>query len=282
MQLIHYRAAQRVREVLWVAATVILLLIVFFPIYWMVAGSLRANIELFKYPPAILPQDFTLGAYRSILRESDFVISLFNTIIVAASTTLLAVGIASLGAYGLSRYRFRGKKLLQYYILLTQMLPAVLLTLPFFAIYSKIGLYDTKLGLIIAYASFTLPFCALSLRGFISSIPTTLDEAARIDGCNALQAFTRIVLPSARAGLVATGVFAFVNAWNEYLMAVVLSASLRSKMLVVLIGSKIGQYDIKWNELLAITVVASVPLLILYSAIQRSFMKGMTAGAVKM
>ncbi|HUX12747.1 MAG TPA: carbohydrate ABC transporter permease [Spirochaetia bacterium] len=273
---------QRVSNTLWVVATILLLLAVFFPIYWMVAGSLRANIELFKFPPAIFPVTPTLSAYRSILTESDFVVSLTNTIIVAVSTTVLAVGIASLAAYGLSRYRFRGKKLLQYYILLTQMLPAVLLTLPFFAIYSKIGLYDTKLGLVIAYASFTLPFCALSLRGFISSIPETLDEAAKIDGCNSLQAFVRIILPSAQAGLVATGVFAFVNAWNEYLMAVVLSSSLKSKMLVVLIGSKIGQYDIKWNELLAITVIASVPLVVLYSAIQRSFMKGMTAGAVKM
>ena len=277
-----HRYVQRVSNTLWVVATILLLLAVFFPIYWMVAGSLRANIELFKFPPAIFPVTPTLSAYRSILTESDFVVSLTNTIIVAVSTTVLAVGIASLAAYGLSRYRFRGKKLLQYYILLTQMLPAVLLTLPFFAIYSKIGLYDTKLGLVIAYASFTLPFCALSLRGFISSIPETLDEAAKIDGCNSLQAFVRIILPSAQAGLVATGVFAFVNAWNEYLMAVVLSSSLKSKMLVVLIGSKIGQYDIKWNELLAITVIASVPLVVLYSAIQRSFMKGMTAGAVKM
>ncbi len=266
----------------WMALSALILILAFFPIYWMIVGSFRENIELFQFPPALFAKKLTLAAYAAILKDSDFVTSLVNTIVVAASTTLFSLTIAALGSYGLSRYRFLGKQVFQYYQLVTQKLPAVLLTLPFFVLYSRIGLYDTKLGLIIAYASFTLPFCTLALRGFISSIPNTLDEAARIDGCNALQVFLLIVLPSARAGLIATGVFSFVNAWNEYLMAIVLTTSLRAKMLVVLIGSKIGQYDIKWNELMAITVIASVPLVVLYGIIQRSFMKGITSGAIKM
>ena len=266
----------------WISLTVVVLLLTFFPIYWMVLGSVRANTQLFQFPPALFAKKLTAVAYATILHEGDFLASLANTVVVAASTTVLSIIIAALGSYGLSRYRFRGKRLIQYYILVTQMLPEVLLTLPFFVMYSKIGLYDTKLGLIIAYTSFTLPFCTMALRGFISSIPRSLDEAGRIDGCSALQVFLLIVLPSARAGIVATGVFALVNAWNEYLMAIVLTDTVRAKMLVVLIGSKIGQYDIKWNELMAITVIASAPLVILYSVIQRSFMKGITSGAVKM
>jgi ABC-type glycerol-3-phosphate transport system permease component len=157
-----------------------------------------------------------------------------------------------------------------------------LITLPFFAVYSRVGLYDTKLGLIIAYASFTIPFCTLTLLGYIGGIPRSLDEAAWIDGCSPLGAFLRIVFPMSRAGIVATAVFAFVNAWNEYLMAVVLTSSTKARMLVVHIGSKIGQYDIAWNELMAITVIASLPLVIIYGFVQKAFVRGITAGAVKM
>lgn len=279
---IRVGAKQFTVDVTWILLTLVVLILTFFPIYWMVIGSFRANIELFQFPPALFAKKLTSIAYATILKESDFVASLTNTVVVAASTTVLSIVIAALGSYGLSRYRFKGKRLIQYYILLTQMLPEVLLTLPFFVMYTKIGLYDTKIGLIIAYTSFTLPFCTLALRGFISSIPRSLDEAGRIDGCNAMQIFLLIILPSARAGILATGVFALVNAWNEYLMAIVLTDTIRAKMLVVLIASKIGQYDIKWNELMAITVIASLPLIVLYSVIQRSFMKGITSGAIKM
>lgn len=272
----------RPTDVLWLLSMLLLLLVVFFPIYWMVAGALRNNIELFQFPPALWPETLTGAAFASILSDVGFVASLTNTLIVAGTTTLLALAIASAGAYGMSRYPIRGKRLLQYYILATQMLPVVLLTLPFFAAYARLGLYDTKLGLIIAYVSFTVPFCTLTLLGFIGSIPRSLDEAAWIDGAGPFKTFTAVIIPMSKAGIVATGVFAFVNAWNEYLMAVVLTSSNQARMLVVWIGSKIGQYDIAWNELMAATVVASLPLVILYGIVQKSFVRGITAGAIKM
>lgn len=269
-------------DFLWLLSMLLLLLMVFFPIYWMVIGSLRNNIELFQFPPTLWPETVTGAAFASILSDVGFVASLTNTLIVAGTTTLLALAIASAGAYGMSRYPIRGKRVLQYYILATQMLPVVLLTLPFFAAYSLLGLYDTKLGLIIAYVSFTVPFCTLTLLGFIGSIPRSLDEAAWIDGAGPFKTFTSVIIPMSKAGIVATGVFAFVNAWNEYLMAVVLTSSNQARMLVVWIGSKIGQYDIAWNELMAATVVASLPLVILYGIVQKSFVRGITAGAIKM
>lgn len=271
-----------VGSAVWAITVAALLVVVFLPIYWMIVGSLRPNTELFQFPPSVWPQTFTSAAFSSILRDRGFVHSLYNTVIVAGSTTILALAIATSGAYGMSRYRFRGRQALQYYILATQMLPVVLLTLPFFVAYSSLGLYNTRLGLVIAYTSFTVPFCALTMLGFINSIPRSLDEAAWIDGAGRTRTFVVVVLPLAKAGLVGTGVFAFVNAWNEYLMAVVLSSSNRSRMLVVWIGNKIGQYDIAWNELLAATVVASIPLIVLYGVVQKSFVRGITAGAVKM
>jgi ABC-type glycerol-3-phosphate transport system permease component len=272
----------RIGDASWFVLVVLLLVVVFLPIYWMVVGSIRPNTELFQFPPSVWPREFTLVAFSSILADPGFVQSLVNTVIVAGSTTLLALAIATTGAYGMSRYRFRGRRALQYYILATQMLPVVLLTLPFFVAYSRLDLYNTRLGLVFAYVSFTVPFCALTMLGFINSIPRSMDEAAWIDGAGRFRTFVVVILPLSKAGIVGTGVFAFVNAWNEYLMAVVLTSSNRSRMLVVWIGNKIGQYDIAWNELLAATVVASIPLIIVYGVVQKSFVRGITAGAVKM
>lgn len=278
----HSFKTSRVADTAWLFAVILILVVVFIPIYWMIVGSLRPNTELFQFPPSLWPEIFTTEAFASILADPGFMQSLINTIIVAGSTTLVALAIATSGAYGMSRYRFRGRRALQYYILATQMLPVVLLTLPFFVAYSGLGLYNTRLGLVIAYVSFTVPFCALTMLGFINSIPRSLDEAAWIDGAGRFQTFVVVILPLSKAGIVGTGVFAFVNAWNEYLMAVVLTSSNRSRMLVVWIGNKIGQYDIAWNELLAATVVASIPLIVLYGLVQKSFVRGITAGAVKM
>ncbi|MCG8480613.1 MAG: carbohydrate ABC transporter permease [Spirochaetales bacterium] len=269
-------------EVLWLVSVGLILIVVFLPIYWMIVGSLRPNTELFRFPPSLWPQDFTFEVYGSILADFGFVRSLANTVLVAGLTTASALAIATSGAYGMSRYRFRGRKALQYYILATQMLPVVLLTLPFFVAYSGLGLYNTRLGLVIAYVSFTVPFCALTMLGFINGIPRSMDEAAWIDGAGPFRTFVVVIVPLSKAGIVGTGVFAFVNAWNEYLMAVVLTSSDRARMLVVWIGNKIGQYDILWNELLAATVVASIPLIVLYGMVQKSFVRGVTAGAVKM
>lgn len=270
------------KEILWIVTAIVLLLVLFFPIYWMIISSLRPNIEIFQFPPTLVPKKLTTEAYRILFAEPRVIRSLLNTILVSAGTTLLSLSIATLGAFGISRFSFFGKKPLQMYILTTQMLPVILLSIPFFTIFTKLGLYDTRIGLVIAYTSFTIPFCALTMVGFYNSIPISLEESALIDGCTRFGAFLRIVFPLSRPGFVATGFFAFVTAWNEYLLPVVLTSSEKSQMLVVEIGYKIGQYDIKWNELMALSVVSSIPLIIIYAFLQRAFVRGMTAGAVKM
>jgi len=161
------------------------------------------------------------------------------------------------------------------------MIPIILLALPYFLILTSLNLYDSLLGLIIAYTSFTLPFCSLTMIGFFNSIPRELDEAALMDGCSHFTAFLRVVLPLSIPGLIATGMFAFVYAWNEYLMALVLTSSEETRMLTIFIGSKIGQYNTVWNELMATAVVASIPLIVVYTFLQRYFQKGITAGALK-
>ena len=277
-----FRKEDYIRLIIWIIIAIIITVLIYFPIFWLISVATRTNIEVLRYPPKLIQSRITFEAFKIILSQTDVYLSFFNTVYIASGTTLFCLLIASFGAYGMSRYSFRGKDMMQFYMLLTQMLPTVLLAIPYFSIFNKLSLYDTKAGLILAYTSFSLPFCTLTLLGFFNSIPRSLDEAAKIDGCGELNAFFRIIFPVARAGLVSTGLFAFITAWNEYLMAQVLSASNRSKMLVVVIGSKIGQYDISWNQLAAITVLASAPLILFYALNQRAFSKGITAGAIKM
>ncbi len=267
---------------IWLILAIFFIIIIFSPIIWVVLCSLRQNIEVFTFPPRIIAKKITLEAYLSIFSDKSFLRSMSNAFFVCSITTLLSLTMSILAAYGFTRYNFFGKKILQQYILMTQMLPIILLALPFFIVLTKVKLYDSQLGLIIAYTSFTLPFCSLTMIGFFNTIPRELDEAALIDGCSHFTAFLRVVIPLSIPGLIATGIFAFIYAWNEYLMAVVLTSSGRTRMLTVLIGSKIGQYNTIWNELMAITVVASIPLIIIYTFLQRYFQKGMTAGALKM
>ena len=273
---------RKISSTIWLIISIILFIIIFFPIFWMILCSIRPNIEVFTFPPRIIPKVFTLKAYNSIFSDKEFIDSMINAFIVCTTTTLLSLAMSTLAAYGFTRFRIMGKKLIQQYILTTQMLPIILLVLPYFIILTKINLYDTRLGLIIAYTSFTLPFCSLTMIGFFNNIPRELDEAAMIDGCSYFGAFRRIVLPISLPGLVATGIFSFLYAWNEYLMAVVLTSSGHSRMITVVIGSKIGQYSVVWNELMAIAVVASAPIIVIYFILQRYFQKGMTAGALKM
>jgi len=267
---------------MWLIGTVLVIIVVFFPLFWMVSCSIRPLDNVFRFPPSLLPDKYTLDAYKRILNDSDLIVSSFNTIFVSSLTTLGSLFIASIGAYGLSRYTFKGKKVLTFYILATQMIPLILLTLPYYKFFIKLGLFDKRLGLIIAYISFTLPFCTLTLTSFFNSIPRSLDESSKIDGCTPFGTFLRICVPLVKQGMVATGIFAFVTAWNEYLFAALLSVSDHTRMLVVFIGSKIGQYSIKWTELMASTVLASLPLIIIYLFMQKAFTRGITAGAIKM
>ncbi len=277
-----YRMEKTLKNFIWVITTGIILFMMFFPIFWMVSISLRTNQEVFLIPPRMFPSSINVNAYLAIFQDPVLLIGIRNSLIVSSVTTLFALAIALFAAYGMSRYPFRGKKVLMFYILSTQMVPIILLTLPFYQYFLRLGLFDTIWGLMIAYVSLSLPFCTLSLTGFMNSVPHSLDEAARIDGCSILGAVLRIIVPVAKPGLVATGIFAFITAWNEYLFAGVLTISRSTRMLVVYIASKVGEYDINWVELMAVTVISSLPLIFIYLFLQKSFMRGITSGAVKM
>jgi multiple sugar transport system permease protein len=277
--------ARRIREivvkaVLYLALTLVTLLIIF-PIIWMLSISIRPNRDVFQVPPRLIPLVFSFEGYQLVLQSSTNIRAFFNSMVVSLSVTVICVFLASLAGYGMSRFRFRGKKAVNYFILLTQMLPSILLVLPYFVIVSWLRLYDTYLALIITYCSFSLPFAMLMLRSFFDTVPVQLDEAGMIDGCTRLGSLRRLVLPVSVQGIVATGAFCFIGAWTELLFAVVLTKSANMALFTTAVAMNIGQFMRNWNSLMAISILGSVPIVLLWIFLQKYIVAGLTSGALK-
>jgi ABC-type glycerol-3-phosphate transport system permease component len=255
-----------------------------FPILWMFTISIRPSQELYITPFRYVPPTPTLENYVNVVTNQTTVPAhleqgLVRTVIVSVCSTVLAVVFASLAGYALARFRFRGREPYGVVMLTTQMMPAVLFLVPLFVILRGIGLVNTMPGLILSYLTFSLPFCIWLLRGYFENIPAELEEAAMVDGCTRLQALIRVVLPLATPALVATGTFAFINAWNEFLFAFILAGE--KPLLTVQLYSFIGQYGPQYGNLMASALLVAAPPVVLFLLMQRYLISGLTAGAVK-
>ena len=204
-----------------------------------------------------------------------------NSLVVALGTTALSVTLAAFAAYGFTRFFPQGAIPFIVFLLFTKMLPETLLIIPYFRLMADLGLLNTYFALILAYSSFALPFSVWMLIGFFRSIPRDIDEAAMIDGASYLQAFFRVILPLARPGLVAVALFTFLIAWNSYVWALVLTTDSSMYVLSVGIANMVGEYRVQWNELMAAAVIAALPVMVLYSLLERHLVSAITAGAVK-
>ena len=265
---------------LWVAILAAAIVTVF-PFYWMLNTSLKPASEVFLSPPTFVSRDWTIAAYTNLLVERPFARYFLNSLVVSAGSTLLSVTLASLAAYGFTRFHIRGAGALIVFLLFTKMLPETLLIIPYFRLMSELGLINTYLALILAYSSFSLPFSVWMLIGFFRSIPREIDEAAIVDGASRLTSFFRIVLPLARPGLVAVALFTFLLSWNSYVWALVLTTDPNMFVLSVGIANMVGEYRVQWNELMAGAVIAAVPVMVLYALLERHLVSAITAGAVK-
>jgi len=255
--------------------------VMIFPFYWMLNTSLKPSAEVFASPPTFVSSQWSLDAYRSLFATRSIGRYFVNSLIVALGATALSVVLASLAAYGLTRFFPRGATPFVMFLLFTKMLPETLLIIPYFQLMSDIGLLNTHAALILAYSSFALPFSVWMLIGFFRSIPREIDEAARMDGATVLQAFVRVILPLARPGLVAVALFTFLIAWNSYVWALVLTTDASMFVLSVGIANMVGEYRVQWNELMAAAVIAALPVMVLYSLLERHLVSAITAGAVK-
>ena len=263
----------------------LMLAFVLFPVFWMFSTSFKVAGEVYSNPPGYIPKEPNLRGYVKLLTEKsnsfNFLIWAKNSFIVALCTTLFSMAIAALGGFGLSRFRFRGRKGIMYTILMTQVLPGSLLIVPLYTIMSGLKLLDTTLGLVLANVTFAVPFCTWTMKGFFDSIPASLDEAARVDGAGRWVTFMHIVLPLTVPGLVATCIFSFITGWNEYLFASIFMRTYSKWTLPVGISSFQGQYGTDWPTIMAGAFMITIPVVFVFLVLQKYLVSGMTAGAVK-
>ncbi len=255
------------------------------PIAWIVLTSLKKPIDANAIPPVfifkpVIDSYITLFVRGEDLLGLDVMQHLRNSFIVATCTTFITVTVALLGAYSLSRFPFKGRNVIAFGILSVRMLPAIATVIPLFLFMGKLGLIDNILSLILAYSAIFLPFTIWMLRGFIDEIPTELEDSARIDGCSRLGALWRVVLPLVMPGVAATSIFAFMLAWNDFVIALVLT-SIKARTMPLLVLAFFTDEGVYWGPMAACATVLIIPPLIMAIFSLRYLAKGLTMGAVK-
>ena len=255
--------------------------LVLIPVLWMVSTAFKSYGETIAKPPRWIPQQISFEAFSRLWSEYPFGTYFKNSFVIVLFSMAVSVFASCLAGYGLTRFRFRGRNSLMTFILVTQMFPSVMLLVPFYSIIGKMHLLDTHLGLILVYISFTVPFCTWTMLGFFRALPLDLDEAARIDGCNSWQCFGRIILPLTLPGIASTSIYAFITSWNEYMFAFILTSRPEMKTLSVGIAEMNGFQQVRWNDMMAASLMASLPLILLFVCLQKYFVSGLTSGAVK-
>lgn len=252
-----------------------------FPFLWMFFSSLKTNTEIFSLPPKLLPEIFTLKAYQAVFSSPMKVRFFLNSYLVATVVTLLTLLVAILAGYSFSRYSFKFKKPLTLFIISTQTVPLITLLIPYFGLVVAFKMYDTYFALIFTYMVFTLPYAILMMTGYFNTLPKELDEAVMVDGGSTFYTLWRVLVPLSVPGIIATGVYTFLLAWNEFLFALTLTKSTEMRTVPIGIHLLMGQHAYKWNEMMAMSLLGSLPILIMFLIAQRYFLAGMTAGSVK-
>ena len=264
-----------------VLALLPMLVFVLFPFYWIVVTALKTTPQIGERRSIFWPDPFTLDQFSTLLTQTPFLTWFFNSAFVAIASTIVSVTFAALAAYALTRLRFRGSGLLTTFILITYLLPATLIFIPLYQILSDIGLVNTYGALIITYPTFLMPFATWVLIGYFRSIPVELEEAAMIDGATRFQAFRTITLPLAAPALLSVTLFAFTNAWNEFLFAFVFTTSASLRTLPVGLQSMVVGDLLPWGQLMAASLLTAIPVAGLYLYMQRYLVGGLTLGGVK-
>ena len=274
--------AKRSTVVLINVATWSVVLAISFPLFWMVVTSVRPQDELFRIPPTVIPGSITFEHYVVLLTETPFIRYFLNSMTLATATTVIVIAIGTLGAYSLARFSYRGRETLAALVLFTYLLPSVVLVLPLYLMMVSLGLANTLTSLVIAYTTFSLPYALWLLRSFIAGIPEDLEYAAMVDGASRIGAFVDVILPQALPGIIATALFTFILAWNEYLYALVMVNSDQTRPLTTgVMNMLITSFNIEWSLLMAASVMMSIPLVVIFAFLQSYLTQGFGAGGVK-
>jgi multiple sugar transport system permease protein len=252
-----------------------------FPVFWMFLNSFKPNSEIFAFPPKIVSENFTLAGYQEIFTNPEKIRFFTNSYVVSISVTLLTLLVAIQAAYAFSRFNFPGKSAFNIVILSLQAVPPITLMIPYFGLMVTLKLYNTYQGLILTYMVFTLPYAIIMMTGYFNTLPRELDEAVKLDGGGALATLWRILVPISLPGIVSVGIYTFMISWNEYLFALTLTRTQEMRTVPIGIQLLMGQHSYEWNEMMAMSILGSLPVLVLFLFFQRFFMGGLTSGAIK-
>ncbi len=257
------------------------LMFALFPIYWMINTSFKPIQDAASVPIQYWPHNFTFQNYQDVLRLTNFPTFFGNSLIVSIIAATLTVLVSIFAAYGIARFRFKGKGPSMLILLITQMVPALVLIVPLFMAFSKMQIIDTRLSLILPYFIMAIPFCTLMLVGFFKQVPYALEESAMLDGCTRMQSLGRIVMPIITPGIISSFVFAFIGAWNELFFGVMFINSEGLKTIPPGISMFIQKVDVNWANMTAAATLSLIPAMVLFFIIQKYLVQGLTSGSVK-
>ena len=253
-----------------------------FPLYWMIVTSLKTQVEIFEIPTPLWPRNLTFEAFQKQFESSSETLTGFkNSIIISIGAAAIATILSIPASYGLARFRFKAKKSLILFFLVTQMLPSTLILTPLYIMFSKMNLLNTFWAPIIADATLGLPFSVIILRTYFISVPKELDEAARIDGCDSFTAFFKVMMPLARPGIVVAAVFSFVYAWGDLIYGITFISNPKLRPITASIYNYVQQKQTLWNATMAFGIITIIPIVLIFIFMQKYIVSGLTNGAVK-
>jgi ABC-type glycerol-3-phosphate transport system permease component len=252
-----------------------------FPFLWMVSTSLKPPVEVFAQPPSFVPDAPTLENFHRLFTGTNFLVYFWNSVVVSGLAVILTMVVSAAGAYSLTRYRYPGREKIAMLVLCTYMFAPIMVVIPFFILVRKAGIENTHFALILAFTSFCLPFTLWLMRAFFQTIPIELEEAAMVDGAGRLRAVLYVVLPLALPGIIATSIFTFILAWNDYIFTRILISSDQLKTLPVGVQDLFHSALIDWGLIMAAGMMITIPALMFFVTVQRYLIRGWGAGAVK-
>ena len=252
-----------------------------FPLYWMVVAALQPGKELFSYPPRLLPQLAEMGVFGRLFATQPMLLWLGNTVVIAASVALLSVSLAVWAAYALSRFRFRGRRGIQFVLLLTQMLPSTVLIVPLFILFRRLHLLNTRSAIVLAQAALVAPIAVWIIKAFMDTIPREIEEAALMDGCSRVEVLRHVTLPLAAPSVVASFAMCFFEAWNIFVYSLTFAPDRELWVSAVGLASWIGELTTPVEVMMSGAVVFTIPSIVVFLALQQRLVGGLSAGAIQ-
>ena len=252
-----------------------------FPLLWIIISSIKGKGELTGNPTAFLPKVITLEYYRHVIFDLGFIVNIRNSVIISLATTGIAITISALAAYGIVRFFPKIGTVLSKVLVTTYIFPPILLAIPYSIVMAKLGLTNTRIGLVLVYLSFSIPYAVWLLVGFFKTVPIGIEEAAKIDGANKIQVFMQVVIPLVAPGIVATAIYTLINVWNEFLYSLILINDTSKMTVAVALRSLNGSEILDWGDMMAASTLVVVPSIIFFCLIQNKIAGGLSEGAVK-